>query len=157
MILVSLRYLFYQPMDEKIRTWTLCFPAKENRNIEKALPLKQQLLGCKENHFYSLPFGQAEASIYYPRRHFNQPQTLGRQCLEYIEKSSRYDKKTYLILEKVLPTSTVKNTFSPIGQYYKNICYLNKTRRRVTKENVAIDSYKIRITWKYQVVDKAPN
>ena len=77
--------------------------------------------------------------------------------MEYIEKSSRYDKKTYLILEKVLPTSTVKNTFSPIGQYYKNICYLNKTRRRVTKENVAIDSYKIRITWKYQVVDKAPN
>ena len=30
--------------------------------------------GCKENHFYSLPFGQAEASIYQPRRHFNQPQ-----------------------------------------------------------------------------------
>ena len=22
------------------------------------------LTGCKENHFYSLPFGQAEASIY---------------------------------------------------------------------------------------------
>ena len=22
------------------------------------------LSGCKENHFYSLPFGQAEASIY---------------------------------------------------------------------------------------------
>ena len=22
------------------------------------------LAGCKENHFYSLPFGQAEASIY---------------------------------------------------------------------------------------------
>ena len=32
--------------------------------------------GCKENHFYSLPFGQAEASIYQPRRHFNQPQKL---------------------------------------------------------------------------------
>ena len=30
--------------------------------------------GCKEKHFYSLPFGQAEASIYQPRRHFNQPQ-----------------------------------------------------------------------------------
>ena len=24
-------------MDEKIKTWTLCFPAKENPNIEKAL------------------------------------------------------------------------------------------------------------------------
>ena len=26
--------------------------------------LKQQISGCKENHFYSLPFRQAEASIY---------------------------------------------------------------------------------------------
>ena len=29
MNLVSVRYLFYQPMDEKIKTWTLRFPAKE--------------------------------------------------------------------------------------------------------------------------------
>ena len=33
---VSVRYLFYQPMDEKIKTWPLRFPAKENPNIEKA-------------------------------------------------------------------------------------------------------------------------
>ena len=33
----SIRYLFYQPMDEKIKKWTLRFPAKENPNIEKAL------------------------------------------------------------------------------------------------------------------------
>ena len=30
-------YLFYQPMDKKIKTWTLRFPAKENPNTEKAL------------------------------------------------------------------------------------------------------------------------
>ena len=31
-------YLFYPPMDEKIKTWTLLFPAKENPiNMEKAL------------------------------------------------------------------------------------------------------------------------
>ena len=30
--------------------------------VEKAL--HKWLAGCKENHFYSLPFGQAEASIY---------------------------------------------------------------------------------------------
>ena len=29
--------------------------------------------GCKESHFHSLSFGQAEASIYQPKRHFNQP------------------------------------------------------------------------------------
>ena len=34
---ISVRYLFYQPVDEKIKTWTLRFPAKENPNTEKAL------------------------------------------------------------------------------------------------------------------------
>ena len=34
---ISVRYLFYQPMDEKIKTWSLPFPAKENPNMEKAL------------------------------------------------------------------------------------------------------------------------
>ena len=33
----SVRYLFYQPVDEKIKTCLLYFPAKENPNIEKAL------------------------------------------------------------------------------------------------------------------------
>ena len=37
MVPLSVRYLFYQPMDEKIKTWTLRFPAKENPNMEKAL------------------------------------------------------------------------------------------------------------------------
>ena len=38
MVSVSVRYLFYQPMDENIKThWTLRFPAKENPNLEKVL------------------------------------------------------------------------------------------------------------------------
>ena len=37
MVSVRVRYLFYQPMDEKIKTWPVCFPAKENPNMEKAL------------------------------------------------------------------------------------------------------------------------
>ena len=37
MVSASVRYLFYQPMDEKIKTWPLRFPAKENPNMEKAL------------------------------------------------------------------------------------------------------------------------
>ena len=37
MVSVSVRHLFYQPVDEKIKTWTLRFPAKENPNMEKAL------------------------------------------------------------------------------------------------------------------------
>ena len=37
MVSVSVLYLFYQPVDEKIKTWPLRFPAKENPNTEKAL------------------------------------------------------------------------------------------------------------------------
>ena len=37
MVSVSVRYLFYQPMDKKIKTWPLRFPTKENPNMEKAL------------------------------------------------------------------------------------------------------------------------
>ena len=37
MVSVIVCYLFYQPMDEKIKTWPLRFPAKENPNMEKAL------------------------------------------------------------------------------------------------------------------------
>ena len=34
---VCVCYLFYQPMDEKNKRWTLHFPAKENPNMEKRL------------------------------------------------------------------------------------------------------------------------
>ena len=37
MVSVSVRHLFHKPMDEKIKKWTLRFPAKENPNMEKAL------------------------------------------------------------------------------------------------------------------------
>ena len=37
MVSASVRYLFYQPMDEKIKTWTLRFSAKENPDMEMAL------------------------------------------------------------------------------------------------------------------------
>ena len=37
MVSVRVRYLFYQPMDEKIKTWPVRFPAKENPNVEKTL------------------------------------------------------------------------------------------------------------------------
>ena len=37
MVSVSVCYFFYQPIDEKIKTWPLCFPAKENPGMVKAL------------------------------------------------------------------------------------------------------------------------
>ena len=37
MVSVSVHYLFYQPMDEKIKIWPRRFPTKENPNMGKAL------------------------------------------------------------------------------------------------------------------------
>ena len=37
MVSDGVRYLSYQPIDEKIKTCTIRFPAKENPNMEKAL------------------------------------------------------------------------------------------------------------------------
>ena len=37
MVSVSVRYLFYQPVDKKIKTWPLRFPDKKNPNVEKVL------------------------------------------------------------------------------------------------------------------------
>ena len=37
MVSASGRYLFYQPVDEKMKTWNLRFPAKGTPNMEKAL------------------------------------------------------------------------------------------------------------------------
>ena len=37
MVSVSVGYLFYQPTDEKMKTWTLHFRPKENPNMEKVL------------------------------------------------------------------------------------------------------------------------
>ena len=37
MVSVSVRYLFYQPVDEKIKTWTLRFPSKVDPDMERAL------------------------------------------------------------------------------------------------------------------------
>ena len=44
MVSVSVRYFFYQPVDEKIKTWTLRFPSKVNPDMERALfdwPIEQ--------------------------------------------------------------------------------------------------------------------
>ena len=35
---------------------------------------KYSQTGCKESQFYSLPFGQAVASMYWPESHFNKSQ-----------------------------------------------------------------------------------
>ena len=39
-----------------------------------------------------------------------------------------------LAMAKFLETGKVTGKFAHRGQYYKNLCYLNKTRQKVTRE-----------------------
>ena len=75
MVSVSVRYLFYQPMDEKIKTWTLRFPAKENLSMEKALfdwPVVLQFDVKAKYRFISRKFFGHE--VFSPERSLNQPE-----------------------------------------------------------------------------------
>ena len=54
--------------------------------------------------------------------------------LKYIEGSSRYDKKTHMVLDGFLKNGKIVKNFTPINKkLFKNICYLNKTRIEVNK------------------------
>ena len=75
MVSVSVRCLFYQPMDEKIKTWPLRFPAKENPNMEKALfdwPIVLQYdvkAKCRliSRKFFGHEVFSAESSLNHPK------------------------------------------------------------------------------------------
>ena len=36
----------------------------DNEDNDSVVEMMMTITGCKESHFYSLPFGQAEANIY---------------------------------------------------------------------------------------------
>lgn len=54
--------------------------------------------------------------------------------MKFIEGSARYDNETRIMLNNFLKYKNLRHKFQPIGQYYKNICWLNETRRAVTKD-----------------------
>ena len=85
--------------------------------------------GAKKNRFYSLPFGQAEASIYQPRRHFNQPQKLFVLLL------------FKFLIKHYLPVGQVKNRIHQpdikihqpraIGQYFLCTLQISKATQKL--------------------------
>ena len=89
MVPVSVRYLFYQPMDEKIKTWTLRFPAKENPNMEKALfdwPIVLQYDVKAKYRLISRKF--SELTFFSPECSLNQPKAT-RVCIRSINQLNR--------------------------------------------------------------------
>ena len=89
MVSVSDRYLFYQPMDEKIKTWTPRFPAKEHTNMEKALfdwPIVLQYDVKAKYRLISRKFFGHE--VFIPERSLNQPKAT-RVCIRSTNQSNR--------------------------------------------------------------------
>ena len=98
MVSVSVRCLFYQPMDEKIKTWPLRFPAKENPNMEKALfdwPIVLQYdvkAKCRliSRKFFGHEVFSAESSLNHPK--------ATRVCIRSINQSGRSISVRFLLL-----------------------------------------------------------
>ena len=89
MVSVSVRHLFYQPMDEKIKTWSLRFPAKENPNMEKALfdwPIVLQYDVKAKYRLISRKFPYMK--FFSPERSLDQPKAT-RGCIRSINQSKR--------------------------------------------------------------------
>ena len=85
MVSVSVRYyLFCQPINVKIKTWSLRFPAKENPNVEKALfdwPIVLQYDVEAKYRLISRKFFGREA--------FSLNQTPSRVCIRSLNQSNR--------------------------------------------------------------------
>ena len=89
MLSVSIRYLFYQPMDENIRPWPLRFSAQENPNMEKALfdwPIVLQYNVKAKYRLISRKFFGHK--VFSPERSLNQPKAT-RVCIRSINQSNR--------------------------------------------------------------------
>ena len=84
MVSVSFRHLFYQPMVEKIKTWTLRFPAKENPGIKKALFVWPIVLQYDVNVKYRVLWHD----VFSPMGSLNQPKAT-RVCIRSINQSNR--------------------------------------------------------------------
>ena len=73
-------FIFFHPLDEKIKTWLLLFPAKENPNMEKALfdrPIVLQYdVKAKHRLIFRKFFGH---EVFSPERSLKQPKAT-RSC-----------------------------------------------------------------------------
>ena len=80
--------LFYQPMDEKIKTWPLPFLAKEHPNMEKALFDWPIMLQCDVQAKYQLISRLFLGMKFFsPKRTCNQPKAK-RVCICLINQSN---------------------------------------------------------------------
>ena len=102
MVSVIVRYLLYQPMDKKIKTWLLRFPAKENPKMEKALfdwPIVLQHDVKAKYRLISTKFSEHE--VFSPEHLLNQPKAT-RVCIRTISQSNRSVSARFKVIRKLL-------------------------------------------------------
>ena len=118
MVSVIVRYLFYQPMGEKIKTWSLRFLAKENLNMEKALfdwPIILQYDVKAKYRLISRKFFGHE--VFSPERSLDQPKAM-RVCIRSIDQSNRsiFVRLLFLFCFRVFISRSYENRSIEISQ-----------------------------------------
>ena len=86
---VSDRYLFYQPMDEKIKTWTPGFPAKKTLICKRHCSISQSSCSVTvkaKDRLISRKFFEHE--VFTPGDSLNQPKAT-RVCIRSTNQSNR--------------------------------------------------------------------
>ena len=89
MVSLRVRYLFYRPVNEKIKTWPLCFPDKENPNIEKALfdwPIELQFDVKAKYRLISTKFSGMK--FFHPSVRLTNQAKATRVCISSINQSN---------------------------------------------------------------------
>ena len=118
MVSVIVRYLFYQPMGEKIKTCSLRFLAKENLNMEKALfdwPIILQYDVKAKYRLISRKFFGHE--VFSPERSLDQPKAT-RVCIRSIDQSNRsiFVRLLFLFCFRVFISRSYENRSIEISQ-----------------------------------------
>ena len=117
MVSVSVHYLFYQPMDEEIKIWTLCFPAKENPNMERASfdwPMVLQHDVKAKYRLISTKFSEHE--VFSPERSLNQSKATS-VCIRSTDQSycSISVRLLFLFCSRVFISRSYENRSSKIN------------------------------------------
>ena len=107
----SVRYLFHQPISEKIKTWTLRFPAKENPNMVKALfdwPIVLQYDVKAKYRLISRKF--LGMTFFHPSVRLTN-QKLTRVCIRSINQSNRsiFVRLSFLFCSRVFISRSYEN------------------------------------------------
>ena len=116
MVSVSVHYLSYQPMDEKIKTWTPRFPAKENCNVEKTL-FDWPIVSQKDV--------KAKYQLISPERSLNQPKAM-RVCIRSINQPncSFPVRLLFLFCSRVFISRSYENRSISFQATGENKCHL---------------------------------